>query len=132
MRSSTSCRGGAHLAFWCGYYALDLREQGNLSPDDVPGEVGLTLPERFDPRWQYEHGVFYGYCTVLEVRTKNPLILEFPAPRPGTLIGGGVIHRLVTEDYIGRHTHSPWWKIMPTLPLPPLPLARHRRHRRPP
>jgi hypothetical protein len=115
---------GVHLAFWCGYYALDLR--GSLSPIDIPGEVGLTLPERFDPRWQYEHGVFYGYCTVLEVRTREPLILEFKAPEPGARLYGVLVPKLVTDEYISRHT--PWWKgiYLPVLPIPPVSRKRGR------
>jgi hypothetical protein len=63
--------GGVHLAFWLFRYALDLS-----------GRWGRRLywanvPRRFDPRWQYEHGAFYGYCTVLEVRAGEPLIPEF-------------------------------------------------------
>ncbi len=123
---------GVHLAFWCGFYALDLREHGTLSPDDVPGDVGLALPVRFDPWWQYGHKLFYGHCIVLEVRTENPLIIEFPAPRPGTqIIKAGVIFQLVTDDYIRQHTHTLLWNILPNVPLPPLPLARRRRHHRP-
>ena len=55
--------GGVHLAFWLFRYALDLSGRWGREWDWV------NAPRRFDPRWWYEHGAFYGHRTVLEVRT---------------------------------------------------------------
>ncbi|WP_456467289.1 hypothetical protein [Methanopyrus sp.] len=52
-----------HLAFWLFRYALDLSGRWGREWDWV------NAPRRFDPRWWYEHGAFYGHRTVLEVRT---------------------------------------------------------------
>jgi hypothetical protein len=118
--------GGVHLAFWCGTYALDLHDGEKWASESVLGSMGAELPGRFDPRWQYEHGLYYGYCIVLEVRSREPLILEFPAPRPGAPPISGP-WKLVTRRYERTHTHSPSpWRVL-ALPVPPVLLARKRR-----
>ena len=97
---------GVHLAFWVFWYALDLSGRWGREWD------WGTAPRRFDPRWQHEHGVFYGYCTVLEVRASKPLILEFKAPEPGTPLESPVTlvlqeYEFVTRRYVDSHLTPP-------------------------
>ncbi|WP_456484285.1 hypothetical protein [Methanopyrus kandleri] len=97
---------GVYLAFWVFWYALDLGGRWGR------GLYWADVPWRFDPRWQYEHGVFYGYCTVLEVRASKPLILEFKAPEPGVPLESPVTlvlqeYEFVTRRYIDSHLTPP-------------------------
>jgi len=98
--------GGVHLASWVFWYALDLSGRWGR------GLYWADVPRRFDPRWQYEHGASYGYCTVLEVRTGKPLIVEFKAPEPGTPLEPPVTlvlqeHEFVTHRYVENHLKPP-------------------------
>ncbi len=97
---------GVHLAFWVHWYGLDL--SGGERWTRVPRLVAKgEVPSEFNPKWQYEHGLFYGYCTVLEVRTSKPLILEFRAPRQGEKLESPneLVDRreFVTEEFVRSH-----------------------------
>jgi hypothetical protein len=104
--------GGVHLAFWCHLYALDLSGDSEARWRKVSRLLtGGDLPKTFQPKWQYERRLFYGYCTVIEVRTNEPLLLEFRAPRPGAPLRSPTDlvtkHVFVTERYVRSHWLPP-------------------------
>jgi len=104
--------GGVHLAFWCYLYALDLSGDSEARRRRVSRLLpGGDLPKTFQPRWQYERRLFYGYCTVIEVRTNGPLLLEFRAPKPGAPLRSPTDlvtkHVFVTERYVRSHWLPP-------------------------
>ncbi len=107
--------GGVHLAFWVHWYGLDLsgEERWTRVPLLV---IKDEVPSEFNPRWQYEHRLLYGYCTVLEVRTSKPLILEFRAPRQGEKLESPteLVDRreFVTEEFVRSH----WSHYVPPIP----------------
>jgi len=139
--------GGVHLAFWVHWYGLDL--SGGEMWTRVPLLVIKDeVPSEFNPRWQYEHRLLYGYCTVLEVRTSKPLILEFRAPRQGEKLESPIElvdrREFVTEEFVLSHwSHGtlpihvlpiprpiprpPYERYLPVLPLLPLIVPAGRR-----
>ena len=96
--------GSVHLASWVFWYALDLGGRWGR------GLYWADVSRLFDPRWQYEHGAFYGYCTVLEVRTEP--LMESKEPEPGAPLKPPATlvlqeHEFITHRYVENHLKPP-------------------------